>query len=150
MFSVLARLNNLASESGKTHQYLITRFAQERYLYRLSTGQHRERFVLKGGLLLTAMTDQFYRATRYIDVGVVLENDPQQAHTLVIEAISHDVADDGLTFLTDMIKLATIKSNDEKHALRLTMTALVGKARTLNQMDMAFDDLVVLPRNEFD
>jgi len=65
--SIIAKLTNLQRETGKSHQYLIDRFAQERFLYRLSTGIHRDRFVLKGGLLIMALTDRFYRATHDID-----------------------------------------------------------------------------------
>jgi len=58
---VLRKLKNLQDPPERAHQVLLARFGQERFLYRVSTGVHRERFVLKGGLLLTAMTDQFYR-----------------------------------------------------------------------------------------
>ncbi len=58
---MLRKLKNLQDPPERAHQVLLARFGQERFLYRVSTGVHRERFVLKGGLLLTAMTDQFYR-----------------------------------------------------------------------------------------
>jgi len=46
--SARARLLSLAKERNQPHELLLTRFALERLLYRLSTSKHRERFVLKG------------------------------------------------------------------------------------------------------
>ena len=52
--SVRARLLNLAKETSQPHELLLTRYALERLLYRLSTTKHRDRFVLKGAMLMTA------------------------------------------------------------------------------------------------
>ena len=51
--SVRGRLLNLARESGQPFDVLLTRFALERLLYRLSRSRHTDRFVLKGAMLLT-------------------------------------------------------------------------------------------------
>lgn len=47
---------------------LITRHVQERFLYRLSRSPHAGDLVVKGGLLVTAVTDVFYRSTGDIDL----------------------------------------------------------------------------------
>jgi predicted nucleotidyltransferase component of viral defense system len=51
--SVRARLLNLARERGQVLDLLLTRYALERLLYRLSRSAHRNRFVLKGAMLVT-------------------------------------------------------------------------------------------------
>ena len=51
--SIRARLLNLAREKGQAFDLLLTRYATERLLYRLSTTPHRDRFVLKGAMLMT-------------------------------------------------------------------------------------------------
>ena len=48
--SVRQRLLNLAHAGGQPMELLLTRFALERLLYRLSLSPHRERFVLKGAI----------------------------------------------------------------------------------------------------
>ena len=53
--SVRARLLTLAREKGQVFDLLLTRYATERLLYRLSTTTHRNRFVLKGAMLLLAV-----------------------------------------------------------------------------------------------
>jgi hypothetical protein len=50
--SVRQRLLNLAHASGQPLELLLTRYALERLLHRLSKSPHRDRFVLKGALLL--------------------------------------------------------------------------------------------------
>ncbi len=52
--SVRARLLNLARQSDANYSNLLTRFALERLLYRLSSSQHRDRFILKGAFLYAA------------------------------------------------------------------------------------------------
>jgi len=52
--SVRARLQNIARERNQPFQLLLTRYVLERLLYRLSNTSHRDRFVLKGAMLMTA------------------------------------------------------------------------------------------------
>jgi predicted nucleotidyltransferase component of viral defense system len=66
--SVRARLLNLARERGQTFDLLLTRYALERLLYRLSVSGHRDRFVLKGALLITTWFDDPNRPTRDLDL----------------------------------------------------------------------------------
>jgi hypothetical protein len=47
---------NLARERGQVFDLLLTRYTLERLLYRLSISQHRNRFVLKGAMLVTTLT----------------------------------------------------------------------------------------------
>jgi hypothetical protein len=49
--SVRARLLDRARAERSDFQILLTRYALERLLYRLSASPHRDRFVLKGAML---------------------------------------------------------------------------------------------------
>ncbi len=46
--SVRQRLLNLAKARGEDFDLVLTRFALERLLYRLSVSSHSDRFILKG------------------------------------------------------------------------------------------------------
>ncbi len=50
--SLQTRLARHAKEIGVDPNLVLTRYAVERFLYRLSRTPHAERFVLKGALLL--------------------------------------------------------------------------------------------------
>ena len=65
--SVRARLRNRSRETGEDFQFLLQRCAAERFLYRLGESQHRERYVLKGGVLLVFWGEAVYRPTRDLD-----------------------------------------------------------------------------------
>ena len=62
--SVRARLLNLARERNQPFDLLLTRYALERLLYRLSTSKHRDRFVLKGAMLMAAWLNDSYAKFR--------------------------------------------------------------------------------------
>ncbi len=47
-----ACLLTLSREKGQAFDLLLTRYATEWLLYRLSTMPHRDRFVLKGAMLM--------------------------------------------------------------------------------------------------
>lgn len=51
--SVKDRLFHIARKKGRAFDVLLVRFVLERLLYRLSVLAHRDRFVLKGGMLVT-------------------------------------------------------------------------------------------------
>src|SRR5690606_25272270 len=66
--SVAARLLNRARETGDDYQTLLTSYCLERFLYRLAVSDRRERFVLKGAMLLRLWSDRPYRATLDLDL----------------------------------------------------------------------------------
>ena len=66
--SVAARLLDRAKETGESHQTLLTSFCFERFLYRLGQSAVRDRFILKGAMLLRLWSDQPYRSTRDLDL----------------------------------------------------------------------------------
>lgn len=64
---VRTRLLNLARESLCPLDQLLTRYALERLLYRLSLSQYRDHYALKGALLVTTWLDSPHRPTRDVD-----------------------------------------------------------------------------------
>lgn len=62
--SVRARLLNRARETRQDFSLILTRYAIERLLYRLSISPHADRFLLKGGLLFDLWFDVPHRPTR--------------------------------------------------------------------------------------
>ena len=66
--SVRARLLNLAKASGQSFDLVLTRFALERLLFRLSQSRYADRFVLKGAMLLMSWLAEPHRGTRDLDL----------------------------------------------------------------------------------
>lgn len=66
--SVRLRRQNLSRETGQSFELILTRYALERLLYRLSTSAYADRFVLKRPILLPRWFADPHRATRDLDL----------------------------------------------------------------------------------
>ena len=66
--SVRARLFNIARQREQPFDIILTMFAHERLLFRLSDSRFSARFVLKGAMLLAKWLPDFQRMTRDLDL----------------------------------------------------------------------------------
>ena len=66
--SVRTRLLDRARAERSDFQILLTRYAIERLLYRLSISGHRDRFILKGAMLFVTWVANPFRPTRDLDL----------------------------------------------------------------------------------
>ena len=66
--SVQVRLARHAREIGVDPNLVLTRYAVERFLYRLSRSSYADRFVLKGALLMRAWFGENLRPTSDADL----------------------------------------------------------------------------------
>jgi hypothetical protein len=66
--SVKARLTDLGRRQGEEFQFVLTRYAIERLLYRLAATTHAGEFVLKGAMLFRLWADSQHRPTRDLDL----------------------------------------------------------------------------------
>ena len=97
--SVLARLKNKATESGRSYQLCLQLFCQEEFLRRLEKSKYADNFVLKGGLFLYTLTNFDSRVT--IDVDFLLRklpSTPEKMHTVLEEIIATTTGNDYITF----------------------------------------------------
>jgi len=139
--SVRARLLTLAKERKQPNDLLLTRYALERLLYRLSTTKHRERFILKGALLMTTWFDQPFRPTRDLDLLGSGDPDPQ-AMLAVFRGICAIDLDDGVVFDVAGLAVDLIREELEYGGLRIKTYAAVGGARIRVVVDVGFGDAI--------
>ena len=66
--SVRQRLLNLARQQREEFQAILTRYARERLLYRISQSEYRDTFLLKGATLFSVWSNEPHRATRDLDL----------------------------------------------------------------------------------
>ncbi len=139
--SVRQRLLNLAQARGQPLELLLTRYALERLLHRLSLSPHRERFVLKGALLLTTWFDEPHRATR--DLDLLGFGDPSDDALLaVFREVMTIAADDGVSFDTAKLKIQPIREDQQYGGSRLLTTATLSGVRIPIVVDVAFGDAI--------
>jgi len=139
--SIRARLQNLAKERHQQFDLLLTRYALERLLYRLSRTKHRDRFVLKGAMLMTTWFDDPHRPTRDLDLLGYGEPDPE-AMLGVFREICAVEADDGIAFDVAGLEIDRIREELDYGGLRIKTTATVSGARVRVVIDIGFGDAV--------
>lgn len=66
--SVRRRLMNLSQTRGADYNALLTQYAIERFLYRLSKSELADRFVLKGAMLFRVWAADLHRPTKNLDL----------------------------------------------------------------------------------
>jgi len=140
--SVAARLLNRAKQTGDVYQTLLTSFCFERFLYRLGKSDVRERFVLKGAMLLRLWSDQPYRATRDLDLLRKGDGsfDAIRADIRTICAVPAEP--DAVSFDAEAVEIEAIRAEEEYAGTRATLPARCGKARLSLQIDMGLGDSV--------
>ena len=145
--SVRARLLNVARAYNQPLDLILTRYALERLLYRLSTTKYRDRFVLKGAILMTTWFNEPFRPTRDLDFLGFGESDPQTILATFREvcAIDHD---DGVVFDFAALTVDLIREELEYGGLRLRTNATISGARVRVVIDIGFGDVVEPAINE--
>jgi predicted nucleotidyltransferase component of viral defense system len=137
--SVRQRLINLSRETGQGFELLLTRYAIERLLYRLSVSPNRERFVLKGAMLVTTWFNNPHRPTR--DVDFLGFGDPDPAKLVAaFQEVCGMAFDDGVTFDAGGITVDRIREENDYGGVRLRTTAVIDGARVRVVIDIAFGD----------
>ena len=143
--SVQVRLVRHAKTIGSDPNLVLTRFAVERFLYRLSRSPHAERFVLKGALLMLAWLGDTLRPTRDADLLGFGDLSDEALTRIFVELCNTDVEPDALVFLIDTVRVEPIRGEDAYGGQRVTLDATLGAARLRVQVDVGIGDAVVPP-----
>ena len=140
--SVRSRLTTLAHTQGEEPEYVLTRYALERLLYRLGQSPHAGEFILKGALLFALWEDHSHRATRDLDLLGFGASDADRIEQIFREFCTLPVEDDGLTFLPETVHARPIREQQEYGGIRVLLLATLGAARLRVQADIGFGDVV--------
>jgi hypothetical protein len=137
--SVRARLLNKARAEKRDFNLLLTRYALERMLYRLSISRHRDNFVLKGSLLFDLWFDVPHRPTHDADLlGFTFAEVP---HLIaVFREISEIEGDDGIVFRPDAIRANEIRKEASYPGIRVTSVGILDGAHCPVQIDIGFGE----------
>jgi predicted nucleotidyltransferase component of viral defense system len=140
--SVRARLLQRSRDERADFQILLTRYALERLLYRLSRSAHRNRFVLKGAMLFVTWVEASFRPTRDLDLLGYGENGPEAIRDTFRAICTEVVADDGVVFDVDGLEAEAIREDLEYGGVRVRTEATIAGARIPIQIDVGFGDAI--------
>ncbi len=140
--SVRQRLLNIRNDTGADYNALLTQYAIERFLYRLSMSNLSDQFVLKGAMLFRVWSGTLHRPTKDLDLLSHVDSSPEAVAATVRQLISTVVADDGMIFDPSTIDSQEIREEQEYDGVRVFLTAYLGTARIPMQIDIGFGDAV--------
>lgn len=137
--SIKQRLLNRAREENRIYEVILVRYALERILYRLSISSHRDRFILKGGMLVTLWVDGDSRETRDADFLGHGDASPEALKSTFTEILQIE-ADDALSFDIEGLTASPIREEMEYGGIRLKTIAFLERSRIAVVIDIAFGD----------
>ena len=140
--SVHGRLIRHANTLQIDSNLVLTRYATERLLYRLSRSQYADHFVLKGGLMLLVWLGESIRPTRDADLLGIGAYDDASMTRIFREICSLSVDDDGISFDANSVHVTLIRQEDVYGGQRVTLEARLGQARLRVQVDIGVGDAV--------
>lgn len=119
--SLKAKLRNLAKEKGLPAQVILQNYMFERLLVRLAASEYRDKFVLKGGMLVAAIVGLDNRAT--MDLDATLKDLPltPDAIQAALESVCTVPVDDGVIF--DLGAISPIREDDIYGGYRVSLNA---------------------------
>lgn len=142
--SIKAKLRNISKKGQTSHQLTLTRYFQERLLFRLSKSAFRDHFFLKGGVLIYALEGEASRPTLDLDfLARKIEADGGKLRAIFREIceIQYDI--DAVSFDTESLEIDEIIKEGNYAGIRIKVTAFLGNIRHRMQIDIGFGDVVI-------
>ena len=140
--SVRQRLQNISRVGKEPFDLVLSRYAVERLLYRLSQSTYADRFLLKGAMLFPLWFEEMHRPTRDVDLLGFSENDEETLERIFKRLCEITVEEDGLTFDAKSVTAERIQEDAAYTGIRVTLLATLDKARIPVQADIGFGDAV--------
>lgn len=138
--SLKGRINNYAKKNGIAAQVILQNFMFERFLERLSRSEYQQKFVIKGGLLITAIVGIETRAT--MDLDTTLRNLPLTEPQVLeaITAICNIPVEDDVSF--QIVSIEPIRKDDIYGGYRVRLDAAYDTILTPLSIDISTGDMI--------
>lgn len=141
--SIRSKLLNIAKKEDVFYQTILTRYFQERLLYRMSQTRFRSNFFLKGGALMYAYERFAARPTLDIDfLGSSISNEGSSIVAAFREICAVPYEEDGVIFDVDKIAAQNITEFKDYHGVRLSIPVKMDTISQIMTMDVGFGDVV--------
>lgn len=136
-------IRNLSRKKSADAQILMRNYMMERFLERISLSEYRDKFILKGGMLVAAMVGIDARATMDLDATIKGMN----VSLADVEAMITDIIlvplEDGVVFRVK--RISEIMEEAEYPGVRASMESLFDGVITPLKIDISTGD-VITPR----
>lgn len=140
---IKGRIKSVAKQNNADARTLMRIYMMERFLERLARSEYRDNFIIKGGILVTAMIGVAHRSTMDIDTSMKNLNLSAEDALQVVNQVKDIDLDDGVSF--EVKDVSNIMDEMEYPGIRVTMNANVGRLITPLKIDISTGD-VITPR----
>ena len=140
---IKGRIKSVAKQNNADARTLMRIYMMERFLERLAQSEYRDNFIIKGGILVTAMIGVAHRSTMDIDTSMKNLNLSADDALRVVNQVKDIDLDDGVSF--EVKDVSNIMDEMEYPGIRVTMNANVGRLITPLKIDISTGD-VITPR----
>jgi len=138
--SLKAQIRNLAKEKNVMAQILLQNYMFERFLERLSLSEYKDSFILKGGMLISAIVGIDSRTTMDLDAtlrGLALT---EESILKTVNAICSISIDDGVIMTVGGV--TPIRADDEYGGYRTKIKAVYDTIETPFTVDLSTGDVI--------
>ena len=138
--SLKAKIRNLARKKDMSAQVVLQNYMFERFLERLSKSAYKDKFILKGGMLIAALVGIDNRAT--MDMDATIKNYPidSDSITKAIKEICNISIDDDVTFTFNSVD--AIRDDDAYGGYRVGIVSEYDTIITPMQIDITTGDAI--------
>lgn len=138
--SLKTKIRNLAQKKNIPAQVILQNYMFERLLVRLAASDCKDKFVLKGGMLVASIVGLDNRAT--MDLDTTLKNLPltPEAIRVALERICAVPVDDGVSF--EIGAISPIREDDIYGGYRVALTARFETILTPMTIDVSTGDVI--------
>lgn len=136
-------IRNLSKKKSADAQILMRNYMMERFLERISLSDYKDRFILKGGMLVAAMVGLDARSTMDLDATVKGANVSVEDVENIISSILSVPMEDGVEF--QVKRISEIMEEAEYPGVRVSMETTFDGVRTPLKIDISTGD-VITPR----
>ena len=133
-------IRNLSREKSADAQLLMRNYMMERFLERISLSEYRDKFILKGGMLVAAVVGLDARSTMDLDATVKGANVNVEDIENLISAIVSVPIDDGVKF--QLKSISEIMDEAEYPGIRVSMTTTFDGVVTPLKIDISTGDAI--------
>lgn len=141
------KVSNLSGNDSKKSQTLIRKYMMERFLARISHSKYKNNFILKGGMLVSALVGVESRATMDIDTTVrMLPLTKDNAIEVIAEIMKIDLDDD---IFYEIKKVEDIMEEHDYSGVRFTISVTLEKLRDTIKIDISTGDEITPSAIEF-
>ena len=145
--SLKAKISKLAAKTNISNKYIIQTFMFEALLKRISVSEYKDKFIIKGGLLLSSIFGVNLRSTMDLDTTIKgLPLNMQTIENVFNKIISIDLADN-VKLKIENIK--DIRLEDEYSGFNVNLKAEFDGVKTNLLIDITTGDVITYKEVEF-